>query len=127
MSNYHRNSSSIGTATHLEQISPPHKNKTSATRKGKHKCIHYNHETKLCELLNIECVGPYHPLCNDYITDNKPQTKMTPQEGTLVNCPTNGVGMVTKVLSANAFEVRFHKSDRIKHYNLSELQSILLK
>ena len=41
------------------------------TKRSRHKCVHYECESKWCKILKISCVGPSNVLCTHYATNSK--------------------------------------------------------
>ena len=122
---YGGNSSSIGTASHIEKHFPT-KRTSQTSRRLRSKCVYYCSVSKRCNKLEIACVGPSNELCNGNYKEDKP-IRNTIEIGTLVKSSQYGVGMVMNTYNQRFFEVKYHNSNFLKKYTLQEIKQILLK
>ena len=128
MKRYSGNSSSIGTASHVEKRYQ-HTTSTSGKRRSKYKCVYYDKATQQCKKLRVGCVGPSNILCRDYRTPqpniSTPQTQL-PCVGTAVSSPDLGVGKIICVQDS-IYTVQYEDGNKIRKYWLREIKHIVSK
>lgn len=119
----------IGTASHPIKIYSTSRRKGNKAPKTKYTCAHYDHATRLCQVLNIECVGCSNAICPGFSLKKEvnPKSSNTPKENDLVCCPINGIGMILHVYSENCYEVKFKGNNRVRKLNRREIDAIRIK
>lgn len=117
MKRYTRNSSSIGTATHIELKFPRSHNES--TKKSRYKCVYYDFAPKECSKTRTLCVGPSNKLCKYYSEKEK---HFSFSEGTLVYDKKLGVGCI--INNTYPYKIKYVKSNIVKLYSLKEIQKL---
>lgn len=98
------NSSSIGTASHLEIYRKCPLKKGESNKRNRKDCEFFDIHTRFCFKLKITCVGFSNTLCPLHLSDNKKINK--PKVGTKVWSVQRGVGTV-KTISSELCTIQF--------------------